>query len=237
AIGAGTADWISRRAPASLRVSPFAYFLPGRDAILTGRAPGALRLVFVGALIRRKRVDLLLTVLAELAGHAFTLEVVGDGEERERLEKQAGELLPGRVSFVGTLGMAAAVARIAAADCLVLPSDHDGWGAVVSEAQINGTPVVCSSECGAAVTVRSSGEGGVFAAGCADALRSALAKVLTDGPIGTPRRERLAGWARCLTAACGAEYLLAILAANAGRGDPVRPPWEWQAAVNGIPDR
>jgi hypothetical protein len=51
---------------------------------------------------------------------------------------------------------------MAQADCLVLPSIHDGWGAVASESLMVGTPVVCSDACGVAGVVQASGVGGVF---------------------------------------------------------------------------
>jgi hypothetical protein len=40
-------------------------------------------------------------------------------------------MLPGRVSFRGLLPISNIPGHMAAADCLVLPSSHDGWGAVV----------------------------------------------------------------------------------------------------------
>lgn len=224
AIGEGTADWIARHSPRSLRVFPFAYFLTGRRAAPVGRAPGNFRFASVGGLIARKRVDLLIDALAELPDRRFDLVLVGDGPERAGLEERANARLPGHVSFLGTLDMATAIDRIAGADCLVLPSDHDGFGAVVSEAQINGTPAICSSECGAAATVRASGAGGVFAAGDAGDLRRCLAAMLERGPVSDAERERLAAWAGCLTAEAGARYLLEILRRHAAGA--VEPPWE-----------
>ena len=51
------------------------------------------------------------------------------------------------------------------ADCLVLPSKHDGWGTVVSEALISGVPAICSDTCGVAEVVKLSNYGGVFKSG------------------------------------------------------------------------
>lgn len=225
AIGAGTTEWIARRAPRDMPALPFAYFLKGRNLCPQARIGGGYRIIFVGSLVGLKRVDLLLEALTALSDRPFDLEVVGDGPERTRLERQAEEKLPGRVAFVGTVGMEEAIQRIAAADCLVLPSDQDGWGAVVSEAQINGTPVICSSECGAAGTVRASGFGAVFDAGDADNLRHCLAGVLDRGPITEKLRDRLADWAHCLTAEAGASYLLGILSRSDAR-EVLVAPWE-----------
>ena len=51
---------------------------------------------------------------------------------------------------------------ICESDCLVLPSRYDGWGAVISEALMVGTPVICSDNCGAANVVTASNVGSVF---------------------------------------------------------------------------
>lgn len=225
-IGEDTPEWVARRSPGTLRAIHFAYFLKGRHTRPSNREGSAFRFIFVGSLIDRKRVDLLLDALSGLCSHPFEVEIVGDGPDRADLERQAHVLLPGRTVFRGIFGMDTSIDWIAAADCLVLPSDHDGWGAVVSEAQINGTPVVCSSECGAAGTVRASGFGAVFNAGDVGSLRQCLAAMLDKGPVNVDEREKLAAWATCLTARAGAQYLLEIVSPNGRAISHIVPPWE-----------
>jgi glycosyltransferase involved in cell wall biosynthesis len=113
---------------------------------------------------------------------------------------------------------------MAQADCLVLPSRHDGWGAVVSEALLVGTPAVCSDACGAAGVARASGVGGVFATGDVEALSSVLRRIVSQGRQTPDQRARLAKWACCLGASAGADYLARILGRPAGVGHPP-PPW------------
>lgn len=229
AIGAKTPGWVRRWSLGTIEAIPFAYFLAGA-AGAAGVPPnspvGPYRFIFVGALIERKRVDLVLSALGGLAGEdfEFEFEIVGDGPERAQLERQAAILLPGRVKFVGTLAMEKAIHRIAMSDCLVLPSDHDGWGAVVSEAQINGVPVVCSDGCGASGTVIASGSGGVFPAGDPDGLRHCLAGMLAVGRLDEEHRGRLTSWAEHLTAKAGAHYLLEIVSGHDHHAHI--PPWQ-----------
>lgn len=232
AIGEGTPNWIARRAPRRLRAIPFAYFLKGRRPHPAVSGQTVFRFIFVGGLVERKRVDLLIEALSGLADRPFDLEIVGDGPERVRLESRAEEVLPGRVTFSGTISMDTAIDRIAAADCLVLPSDHDGWGAVVSEAQINGTPVICSSQCGSAGAVRASGFGAVFKARNEDSLRQCLANILDMGRIDAASRDRLSVWAQCLTAGSGARYLLDIISNHSNADGPIIPPWERGIAIH-----
>lgn len=226
AIGDGTPEWVARHAPKTLWVIPFAYFLRGREKATVARQSGNFRFIFVGNLITQKRVDLLIEAMSGLAGHSFELEIVGDGPERHKLLSMLGQALKERVSFVGTLPMDAAIDRIATADCLVLPSDQDGWGAVISEALINGTPAICSSACGAATAVRASGYGAVFQAGEVGGLRQALERILTTDRLSMEKREELAAWATCLTAETGALYLLDVIASTGRIQGQFVPPWQ-----------
>lgn len=226
AIGEGTPEWIAKRSARRVRPIPFAYFLKGRREAQLSREGNIFKFIFVGGLIERKRVDLLIKALSRLSDRAFIIEIVGDGPERSQLQRLAEVQLPGRVAFLGTVDMDVAIDRIATADCLVLPSDHDGWGAVVSEAQISGTPAVCSSECGAAGTVHASEFGSVFRSGDVESLRRCLAIMLDRGPVDSAARQKLATWARCLTAEAGARYLLDIVRRERDIAERIIPPWE-----------
>ena len=84
------------------------------------------------------------------------------------------------------------------ADCLVLPSKHDGWGAVVSEALISGVPAICSDTCGVAEVVKLSNYGGVFKSGNIEDLVKNLKVVLDDGPLEKKERQKLLSWSKKL---------------------------------------
>ena len=134
--------------------------------------------------------------------------------------------------------MAEIPTEMARADCVVLPSRGDGWGAVVSEALMTGTPAICSDRCGAAGAVRASGHGGVFPSGDAAALAAALAETIRRGRQRPSQRAALAAWARCLGADSGAGYLEAILRFMATGGERPMAPWDaigtLPAARNGV---
>src|SRR5690606_29512487 len=139
------------------------------------------------------------------------LAIIGSGPLERELRARA-ETRPGkRVVWLGQRRQSDIPKLMASADCLVLPSRHDGWGAVVSEALMAGTPAICSDRCGAAGVVRASGCGGVFPAGDAGALAAVLKNVIAQGRPTPARRRLIAYWASCLGAAEGAAYLAAIL--------------------------
>lgn len=98
---------------------------------------GPLRVLFVGRLQARKRVDLLLEACAA-AQIPVRLTVVGDGPVREILESQARQMFPG-ASFLGHLEGAPLEAAYRKADLLVLPGTG---GLAVQEAMAHQLPVV-----------------------------------------------------------------------------------------------
>lgn len=91
----------------------------------SGRGKGR-RVLWVGRLDVPKNPELILEALALLPrGQGYTLEVVGDGPLRPRLEQRAREWgLGDAVFFLGFRDDTAA--RMAAADLLVLSSDREG---------------------------------------------------------------------------------------------------------------
>ena len=147
-------------------------------------SPGSpLRIAFVGELIERKRVDLLLDALArpELAAAKWILSIVGDGPERVRLESQAQRLgIREKLTFDGPQDMDHARHAMQAIDVLVLPSRFDGWGAAVNEGLEASAAVVVSDACGSSRLVEHGRSGLVFRSGDAPDLARCLASLVAD---------------------------------------------------------
>jgi glycosyltransferase involved in cell wall biosynthesis len=116
----------------------------------TGGTPapraGTARFVFLGRLVDFKMVDLLLEAFKPVAErHGATLDIIGEGKERLRLEQIARDLgLAERVTFAGWMKPAESAARLAQADVLVFPSLRECGGAVVMEAMAVGLPVIAA---------------------------------------------------------------------------------------------
>lgn len=134
-----------------------------------------LRICFVGSLDRRKNVRELMEAMTQIKDKRLSVTIVGDGPERNSLEamaKQLGDNIS--VDFLGALPMEETQKVIASNDVLVLPSLHDGWGAVINEAMTLGTLPVCSDRCGAKYLIRISGFGRVYKSGVPDELAEAI---------------------------------------------------------------
>jgi len=104
--------------------------------------------LFAGKFIPKKRVMDLLEAAAGVPEARVVL--VGDGPLREKLKARAERPdLTGRVEFVGFKNQMELPAYLAAADCLVLPSDGtETWGLIVNEAMACGKPAIVSEACG-----------------------------------------------------------------------------------------
>jgi len=233
AIGHATPNWLVDRGMPEDRVFPFAYFLQELDQ--TGRlgqeaAGNTFTFLYCGQFIVRKRVNLLLSAFHRLRQSAdVALKLVGDGPLAQSLREMPGAA---EAQWLGRRPLQEIPAIMAGADCLVLPSRYDGWGAVVSEALMAGTPVICSDACGAAGVVGASGTGTVFPADDPDALATAMEVAVARGRPAQAERTKLGKWARCLGAVAGARYLDYILAASRSGGEELLPPWECQAQTS-----
>jgi glycosyltransferase involved in cell wall biosynthesis len=192
--------------------------------------PDGAEIVFVGRLIDAKRVDLLLEACALLRsrGMAPRCAIVGDGPERPALEAAAEglRLADGAVRFLGRVPEADVVRHLRAARILVMPSQREGYGVAVAEAQAAGAvPVVVHGPFTAASELVRDGVDGLVVDPTADALAAAIGGLLAD----PARRERMAGAARETAAGRGwdavaerTEQLYRALVAEDDGAEPVR---------------
>jgi glycosyltransferase involved in cell wall biosynthesis len=154
-------------------------------------------LVFVGRVVPIKRLDLLLRALARAreSEPRLRLALVGDGEERPRLERQAAELgVAGDVRFLGYRRELRPF--FAAADVAVLSSDNEGTPVSLIEAAAAGLPAV-ATDVGGVREVVGEETGMLVPRGDAPALASALVRMAGDAgrrrDFGQAARRRAVG--------------------------------------------
>jgi glycosyltransferase involved in cell wall biosynthesis len=173
-------------------------------------------------------VDLLLEAVGGLRSSELQLVVIGGGGLEENLKIQAQTISAATtILWRGVVPQIEIREEMKKLDVLVLPSDYDGWGAVVSEAMTVGVPVICSDACGSSAAVRKAPYGAVFERGSVASLQSKLAQMIARGPLEMEARTELAAWARCLNASSGARYLERIVH-HLSEPSSQRPaiPWE-----------
>lgn len=187
------------------------------------RSPEPGRVLFVGRLVEKKGVDVLLRALARVPEAGAV--VVGDGPSRSALEALAAELgLGGRARFLGQRDRAGVMAELARAALVALPSqvgaggDQDGTPVVLGEAMAAGVPVVASDLGGLAEHVADGTSGWLVAPGSVDELAGALRAAVAD-PAGAERRAAAARAALsgALDLDSVARRYRAVLEAAAGR--------------------
>ena len=154
-------------------------------------ADGIPRLLTVSRLSEpRKNVDRVLHALSRLKDrHAFRYTVVGDGHDRERLEKLASDLhLGNQARFTGFVSRDELLDVYARSDLMVLASgatrdSHEGFGIVYLEAAASGVPSLAARLAGAAEAVDEGKSGMYVEEPTVDAIADALARFL-GGQVG-----------------------------------------------------
>jgi glycosyltransferase involved in cell wall biosynthesis len=129
-------------------VHPTVAPMPVATDLFSPPAPGngarpADRLLFVGRLNKQKGVEILLHALARVPDTSVTLDIVGNGDERETLRGVAGGLgLGERVRWHAAVDQPRLAEFYRKATALMVPSVDEGLGLVAVEAQLCETPVI-----------------------------------------------------------------------------------------------
>lgn len=145
--------------------------------------PAGLRLLFVGRLVEKKGLAVLLDALRALESEDVSLTVVGDGPLRAELEA-AAQGMP--VQFVGQLGRSELVVTYAHHDVIVVPSVHatsgdkDGLPVALLEAMGSGCAVIASDIPGINEAIVPGESGLLVPSGDVVALAAAVRRVNGD---------------------------------------------------------
>ncbi len=167
----------TRRRVAALRDEPLPPHIvayPGGDRLhpqvtpaeVAARAhqPGPLRVLFLGNMIPRKGLHILLAALERLTPEEAILDVVGGEHFAPAYTRRMHRLaqrprLRGRVRFHGHLSDEALRQHLNSAHVLAVPSQYEGFGIVYLEAMGFGLPVLAGSQGAAWEFVTEGGNG------------------------------------------------------------------------------
>jgi len=159
-------------------------------------------ILFASKLQPRKHCDHLIAAYAKLGqsgGPQPYLVIVGDGEERGALERQAAATDPDSIRFCGFRNQSELPRFFDLAAVFVLPSRHEPWGLIVNELMNAARPAIVSDDAGCAPDLIADGVNGfIYPVGDVDALADALRRTLeTPGAAETMGQcafERIQGW-------------------------------------------
>lgn len=148
-------------------------------------------LIYVGRLIKEKRVNLLIKAITKLDklnkldqnNKQIILQIIGDGPEREKLERLTNELkITHKIKFTGRLSSIEEVwQQIAGAKIAIQPSEREGFGMFPLEAMAVGIPVIyCQSDESAVSEVVRDGIEGIAVNADIDSLTTAIHNLLNN---------------------------------------------------------
>lgn len=173
----------------------------GTDALPLDDAPRSAHpsMIVLGRLVPQKRVEHALHATAALSRELpdITLDVVGSGWWLPNLEELAAELgVSDRVTFHGHVSEAEKHRLLAQAWVHAFPSLKEGWGLVVVESGIHGTPTVAYTEAGGPTDSIVDGRTGLLVTGGEDEYTQALRRVLVDSSLREQMSTSVRTWVR-----------------------------------------
>lgn len=137
--------------------------------------------LFVGRLVYRKGVDILIKAWKELVlcNHSCKLLIAGDGEERDRLKTQCIDSgISESVSFLGHINNIDDYLKVI--DIFVIPSRQEGMPNSLLEAMACKLPVIATRIGGATDIIRDGENGLLVSPGSVQELTSAMLRLIGD---------------------------------------------------------
>lgn len=105
--------------------------------------------LFVGRLVKRKNIDLIIRTAVELDDERTAFVIAGSGDELEPLKVLANN--HPRIVFIGNITPVELPLFYSLADVLIMPASKEPWGLVINEAMASGLAIIAHKTCGAAV--------------------------------------------------------------------------------------
>jgi glycosyltransferase involved in cell wall biosynthesis len=205
------------------KVFPFAYCVKSKP-VLTKEISSNCKIVYAGSLTKRKNVILLINALNKIKDNfRFQLDIIGDGVELEHIKSTVNIYnMNNVVNFLGTKKIEEIPELLSNYDALVLPSLHDGWGAVINEALNVGSFIICSDACGAKTLIHNSNRGLIFKSGNVQDLLIKIKILIEELKIVRMSREDRKNWAVNINGKSISMYFINCLFNNGKH----LPPWQ-----------
>ncbi len=155
-----------------------------------------VRLLYSGRLFEGKGLLELIEACGVLArdDRRFVLHLLGDGELRSAVEDRIADLdLEGHIELLGAREYEDTFEHYRWADCLVLPSESEGWPKVLTEAMVH--HCLCISTVGGHVAKMLDGRGIVIEAVTPESIKDAISEALDNEERADQLRAKAAEWA------------------------------------------
>ncbi|MBQ6302434.1 MAG: glycosyltransferase [Clostridiales bacterium] len=136
------------------------------------------RYIYVGSLIKRKHLDVVIKAFLNIAGEKDTLTVVGGGPEEASLKTLAKELKAGdKIVFTGRVSREDVLKRMSEAQVFTLISHGETYGMVYIEAMLQGCLTIASKGEGFDGIIRDGENGFICAPGDQNELEKTYKRI------------------------------------------------------------
>ena len=149
-------------------------------------------IAYLGRIKRYKSIDHILAAMPKIIEkiHDIELVIVGDGDDRPRLEQIArNSNIADRVRFTGFVSEDEKVRWLNRAWVVLSSSSKEGWGLTMTESNACGTPVIAANSPGLRDAVKDGETGLLYPYGDIDALANSVIEILTDDDFRDKLRE------------------------------------------------
>ncbi len=169
--------------PAQITVIYNAIYLPTHLPNVSNPLTTEYRVMSAGRLVPWKHMDEIITAIAPLTD--VGLLIVGDGSEREKLERQVRDLqLHNRVYFTGQKTQSELLALMKTCTIFILNSTYEGLPHIVLEAMAMGIPVIATGVGGTPEMVKDGITGRLIPPHAPDVLRLVMQELLHHPELG-----------------------------------------------------
>ncbi len=138
------------------------------------------KFLFIGRLVPQKGLDVLFHAMPLIKESDFNLTITGKGQEESRLKKLAKSLnIDHLIRWEGELERNEIAKAIQNTNCLILPSRHETFGNVLTEALACGKPVIATS-CGGPEDIVNDTNGLLVNVGDPEDLANKMSEMVTN---------------------------------------------------------
>jgi glycosyltransferase involved in cell wall biosynthesis len=148
-----------------------------------------------------KGIDTLIEAIAQIQDPSIApqLVIVGDGDDRSRLERLASHYAPGRVTFLGQVDRAEVESLMAQSSTLALASGYEGLSHVLLEGMACGLPIIASDIEGNRELIAHGENGWLVPPGDVDGFASAIRQCVSSPSMAAEYGRRNRAWSQAHT--------------------------------------
>lgn len=171
----------------------------------------SIHLCYVGRLEHVKGVDRLLNAYKTIISNSqipIFLHIVGDGSLMKSLQNYADEHNLNNVTFYGA--QTNPYSYMKRADWLICPSRSEGYGLVLAESMIVGTPVI-ATKCAGTSDILNNGQYGILTENSTSGLIQALSSVTNDKKLHSYFKQQAKNWVKYNSGKNAAKKIQALI--------------------------